>query len=106
MRLDPIAIRIDDKRRVVTGTVVCAQAGLSVVPAAVIQRRAVEGVDTAVGRCGEAEVQARFRVGGNGMLGAADPEHDRVAAIAERSRALAEAFVALVLATSRTPMEI
>ena len=66
MRLDPIAVRIDHKRRVVAPTVIGAQAGLSVVAAAVVQRGAVEGVDATVGRCGEAEVQARFRVGGNG----------------------------------------
>src|SRR5208282_1656128 len=93
MRLDPVAVGVDDKGSVIAGAVVGAQAGRAIVAAAGFQRGTVESVDAVPRRSGEVEVQTRFHVNGNGMLRGADPESDRTAPVAERSLALAQALV-------------
>jgi hypothetical protein len=64
MRLDPIAIRIDDKGGVTAGALVGAQAGLAVVTPAALERGGVESVNAARPRRGEAEASG-FGVAGS-----------------------------------------
>ncbi len=47
MRLDPVAVGIDDKSRIVAGTVIRAQARLAVVASAVAQCRRVKRLNAA-----------------------------------------------------------
>ena len=49
MRLDPIAVRIDDKRRIVTRAVIGTQAGLSVVAAGAETPGAADGIEPRAG---------------------------------------------------------
>src|SRR5260370_9945271 len=59
MRLEPIAVRIDDKGGVVAGAIIGAQAGLAIVLAARFQGRRMEGVDPGAPLGLEAQMQSR-----------------------------------------------
>src|SRR5882757_8219286 len=71
--LDAIAVGIDGEGGVILRAVVGAQAGLAVVLAAGLERSGVEGVDRGTIRGDEAEMQARFGVGLDRLLGGAEP---------------------------------
>lgn len=58
IRLNPIAVWIDDKRGIVIIAVYRAQAGRAIVLPASLQRRCMKGVDSRGVRRGKANMQA------------------------------------------------
>src|ERR1700676_1491730 len=93
MRLDAVAVGIDGEGGIVLRAVVGAHTRLAVVLAAGLQRRGVKGVDRGAVLGDEAEMQARFGVGLHRLLGGAEPQRDRLVAVAQRGLAIAEAAV-------------
>src|SRR6266481_7813113 len=89
-----VAFGIDYERRVVVLAVVGAQARLTVVPAAVLERSGVERIDISAVRPLEAEMQSRFGVGRHRMLHCQDPELRTLYAVIDIPRALGHTLVA------------
>src|SRR6266849_10360813 len=89
-----VAFGIDYERRVVVLAVVGAQARLTVVPAAVLERSGVERIDISAVRPLEAEMQSRFGVGRHRMLHCQDPELRTLYAVIDIPRALSHTLVA------------
>src|ERR1700745_373361 len=89
-----VACGIDYQRRVVVLAVVGAQARLTVVPAAVLERSGVERIDISAVRPLEAEMQSRFGVGRHWMLHCQDPELRALYPVIDIPRALGHTLVA------------
>src|SRR5579864_2103111 len=93
IRLDPVAVGIDGECRVIVGTVVAAQPRRAVVAAARRQGRIMKVLDALARRCRKAEMQPGFFVGWDRALDGTDPQRHLVAAIAQRTVALAQAGI-------------
>src|SRR4029077_3595296 len=91
---DAITIGIDDKRGVVVGPVVAAQAGFAVVLPTGAEGRGVKSIDTGAGRCVEAEVEPRGRICRHGAFAGTNPKGDGSGAVAKRRGGLVETDVA------------
>src|SRR5215472_6331605 len=92
--LDPIAVGIDNERRVVVCAVIGTQPRLAVVAAAVRDRCLVKGVDALACRGREAEMQPGLRVGRHWTRAGADPERDPALPVAEGAFGSAETRIA------------
>jgi hypothetical protein len=93
MRFEPIAVGVDNKGRIVAGTIVGAQARRAVVAAVVFDRGGMERVHTGWRRRGEAKVRTRFRVRHDRVRCFAFPKDNAVSPIAKRSGTFAQAPV-------------
>src|SRR5271165_1419671 len=83
-RFEPIAVGIDDIGCEIVRAIVRADAWLAVVPPACGKGCGVKPRDAlAIGR-GEADMQSRLRIFGDGRFGDGDPKAHRLLAVAER----------------------
>src|SRR5579872_2085933 len=84
VRFEPVAFGIMDEGGVIMRPVILAQPWLAVVAPAMLHRRHVERLHAFLARRGEAEVEPRVGVFGNGALRLEDPEARGLFAVAER----------------------
>src|SRR5262245_39002447 len=91
--LDPVAIRINNERRVIVGIVVGPDSGRAIVTATGLQCGCVECINTPAAGRGQTEMQSRFQIGWNRPLARADPEYNVVLTVTEGGLSIAQALV-------------
>ena len=102
--LEPVAVGIEDEGGIIVLAIVLSEARQAVVASAGSDGSGMKGIDAGAGRRLETEVEPGAVVGGDRAVAGANPQGDRIGAVAQRRRRLAEAPVAKRLASSRAPI--